>query len=93
MERVEWDLGRVICVEMRGLRRWSRWQQRSLESGCVHCYCLFIVLIARSPPFVGVTIAPLGREEGSLTVLCSIFKLNQQRLFVIFCITKTMVSR
>ena len=96
MERVEWVLGRVICVEMRGLRRWSRWQQRSLESGRGHCYCLFIVLITRLPPFVrfvGVTIAPLSREEGSLTALCSIFELEQQRLFAIFCIIKTMVSR
>ena len=42
---------------------------------------------------LGVTIAPVSREEGSLTVLCSIFELEQQRLFAIFCITKTMVSR
>ena len=59
---------------------------RSLESGCGHCYCLFIVLIALLPPFVrfvGVTIAPLRREEGSLTALCSIFELEQQRLFAI----------
>ena len=96
MGRVVWTEGSVICVEMRGLRRWGRWQKRSLESGCGHCWCLFIVLIAPLPPFVrfvGVTIVPLGRVEGSLTALCSIFELEQQRLFAIFCITKTMVSR
>ena len=48
----------------------------------MHCLCPFIVPIARLPPFVrfvGVTNAPLGREKGSLTALCSILVLEQQR--------------
>ena len=58
----------------------------SLECGCVYCWCPFIVHNEVLPPFVrlvGVTMAPLGREEGSLAGPCSIFVLEQQRPFAI----------
>ena len=46
---------------------------KSLESGSVHCWSTSLFALVFCLPLsilVGVTIAPLGREEGSLSGLC-----------------------
>ena len=56
----------------------------------MYCWCSFVVPIAPLPlivRFVGMTIAPLGRE-GSLTALCSIFVLEQQRPLRIYALQR-----
>ena len=50
--------------------------REEFESGYVHCLCLFVVRLPLIVRFVGMTIAPLGYEEGSLTALWPIFMLE-----------------
>ena len=70
------------------LRRWGRWRAKGgvlRADVCIVSTCSLFALRVRLRlcVFVGVTIAPLGGEAGSLAALCSTFVLEQQRPFAV----------